>query len=294
MITHCDTVDAAVREIFDPSVRVVGRQGTSGGCINETACLRLSNNEQLFLKVNSARFRGMFLAEAKGLLALDQEGGPRVPSPLACHEGENEQFILLSYIPSGRPNHHHYRDFGHAFATLHQKRSSEVFGFHHDNYIGSTPQRNANCDRWIPFFRDHRLGFQIDLAARKGLASGALVKKVERLMSKLEGLIDEPTHPSILHGDLWTGNAMADEDGNAVIFDPAAYYGHYEADLAMTELFGRFPPDFYAAYREVLPLDGEYRSSRMTIYNLYHILNHLNIFGPSYAGQAMSMVSRFV
>lgn len=294
MITHCDTVDAAVREIYTPSVSVVSRRGTSGGCISETAYLELSNNETLFLKANSSRYRGMFLAEAKGLLALQQEGGPRVPSPLAYCEGKREQFILLSYIKPGRPHRHHYRDFGHAFASLHRHDVSSVFGFDHDNYIGSTSQRNRKCDSWISFFRDHRLGFQIDLAAKQGLASGALVKKVEQLMAKLGELIDEPEHPSILHGDLWTGNAMADEHGDAVIFDPAAYYGHYEADVAMTELFGRFPSDFYSAYSEVLPLTDDYRATRKTVYNLYHILNHLNIFGASYAGQAMSMVSRFV
>lgn len=294
MITHCDTVEAAVREIFDPSVSVVSRQGTSGGCINETACLKLSNNKTVFLKANSSRYRGMFLAEAKGLLALRQEGGPKVPSPLAYYEGKHEQFILLSYIKPGRPHRHHYRDFGHAFASLHRQDASRVFGFEHDNYIGSTFQRNQTCDSWVSFYRDHRLGFQIDLAAKKGLASSALVKKVEQLMAKLGEIIDEPKHPSILHGDLWTGNAMADENGDAVIFDPAAYYGHYEADMAMTELFGRFPSDFYSAYNEVLPLTSEYGSTRKTIYNLYHILNHLNIFGPSYAGQAMSMVSHFV
>jgi protein-ribulosamine 3-kinase len=294
MITDAATVESAVTAIFKDGVSVTSKRPVSGGCINQTSILSLSNGEKLFLKENSARFEKMFLAEAKGLEALRRAGGPRVPIPLAVHTGQTEQFILMEYIPPGRPNARHYENFGRAFAELHRRKLFETYGFEEDNFIGSTPQKNTPCESWIVFFRTYRLGYQIELAARQGLASSALVRSVESLMAKLEHLIPEPDHPSTLHGDLWSGNAMSDDKGDAVIIDPATYYGHSEADLAMTELFGRLPDRFYNAYAEIMPLDSGYSRERKTLYNLYHILNHLNLFGSSYASQALSMANRFL
>ena len=294
MIVSKGTIHDAIQEIFGPGVTITGQRGVFGGCINQTGAVTLSNGEKVFLKENSSKYKNMFAAEAAGLLALCVDGGPKVPTPLAVHSDDERQYLLLSYIHPGRPGPGYHEAFGRAMAQLHQHPTSSEFGFETDNYIGSTMQKNPNTKSWVDFFRDHRLGFQIKLAAKQGLASSTLITKTEKLMSKLETYIDEPNRPSILHGDLWSGNAMSDNAGDAVIYDPATYYGHYEADIAMTELFGRFPDTFYAAYAEILPLDSEYQDSRKTIYALYHILNHLNIFGSSYASQAMSMVSCFV
>ena len=294
MITDAPSVEAAVASIYDDSVSITGQRSVSGGCINQTAIVTLSNGETLFLKENSARFTDMFIAEAKGLEALAAAGGPRVPTPFAVHSGAERQFLLMEYIPSGRLGPGHYEDFGHAFAAMHADNAASAYGFEADNYIGSTPQKNPRCKSWVTFFGEHRLGYQIRRAARQGLASSELVRNVETLIGKLASLIPEPEHPSILHGDLWTGNTMCDGNGAAVMIDPAAYYGHGEADVAMTELFGRLPGRFYDAYKEIVPIGAEYAESRRTIYNLYHILNHLNLFGSSYAAQALSMTKRFI
>jgi fructosamine-3-kinase len=172
------------------------------------------------------------------------------------------------------------------------RTARDHFGWDRDNTIGSTPQHNAPCGEWVTFWREHRLGFQLDLAARQGYG-GRLQKLGERLLADLTGLIDHDPRPSLLHGDLWGGNIGYDREGNPVIFDPAVYYGDREADLAMTELFGGFGSGFYAAYEEAWPLDPGY-SVRKTLYNLYHILNHLNLFGSGYLGQAQTMTERLL
>jgi len=163
------------------------------------------------------------------------------------------------------------------------------YGWTQNNTIGMTPQQNSWMDNWITFWRDNRLGFQLDLAARHG-APGALLRKGEHLMSELAVFFsaDQPK-PSLLHGDLWGGNWAADPQGHPVVFDPAVYYGDRETDLAMTELFGGFSDDFYAAYREIYPTDEGY-ATRKTLYNLYHVLNHFNLFDGGYAAQAERMM----
>jgi fructosamine-3-kinase len=243
------------------------------------------------MKENSARFKNMFHAEATGLEVLRVPGGPRVPEPIAVHGDSDSQFIIMSYIAEGPRGKNYWEQFGRSLATLH-RHHGEAFGFKEDNYIGSTPQANTPSSHWPEFFGTYRLGYQIGLAATQTLADASLVLKTETLISKLGELLPNDARPSILHGDLWGGNVMADEDGTAVIIDPAAYWGHFEADLAMTELFGSFPSIFYDAYKELLPISPEY-GERKEIYNLYHVLNHLNMFGSSYASQANAIVNRF-
>lgn len=181
---------------------------------------------------------------------------------------------------------------GHQLAALH-RQPRPYFGWHRDNAIGSTPQLNGRHDDWIEFWRERRLGFQLDLAGRNGHC-GSLQRQGEQLRARLAGLFEgyRPT-PALLHGDLWSGNAASIADGQPVIFDPAVYYGDREADLAMTELFGGFPERFYAAYREALPLEAGY-ASRRTLYNLYHALNHLNLFGSGYRAQAEGMIAQLL
>ncbi len=287
------TVESVLSKHFNEKVEIRARASVSGGCINQAWKLTLSNGEEVFLKENSADFKGMFTAEVKGLKALMVEGGPQVPIPIAAHTDGRSQFIVMTFIRQDRHAPMFWEKFGYAFARLHTHKAADYHGFQGDNYIGSTPQMNPKCKSWIEFFGKRRLGFQIELAAQKGLAGAALIDKTKKLISRLADYLPEPEHASVLHGDLWSGNVMTNQDGQAAIIDPATYYGHNEADLAMTELFGRFDSAFYAAYNEILPISREYNESRKEIYYLYHVLNHLNIFGASYASQAMSIVNRY-
>jgi fructosamine-3-kinase len=285
-------IEAALRNHFGDPIKITSKSTISGGCINQAWKLELSNGQAVFMKENSARFENMFHAEATGLKALRVSGGPRVPEPFAVVADAHSQVILMSFISEGPRHPHYWEEFGRSFAALHM-HCGDAFGFKEDNYIGSTRQVNTPSADWPEFFGTYRLGYQIGLAAKQGLANPSLVRSTEKLISKLDRLLPGDPKPSILHGDLWGGNVMTGEDGKAVVIDPAAYWGHFEADLSMTELFGSFPSKFYAAYHEVTPISPEY-VDRKEIYNLYHVLNHLNMFGSSYASQATAIVNRFV
>lgn len=293
MITGVADVDSAVRALFDgENVAVERRNTVSGGCINRTSVLVLSNGWKLFLKENSGRYPGMFAAEARGLEALRAADGPRVPAPYACHEDGGAQFLVLEYITPGSRGSRFWEEFGRAMARLHKSNTAEQYGFDADNYIGSTPQENGWSPSWTEFFAERRLRYQIRLARNLGLADERMAQDVDSIISRLDSLLRTPEHPSLLHGDFWGGNFMVGSDGRAVIIDPAVYYGDREADLAMTELFGGFQPRFYSAYNEEFPLDDGYKE-RKELYNLYHMLNHLNLFGRGYAGSVNSIVRRF-
>ncbi|BBP02771.1 fructosamine kinase family protein [Sulfuriferula plumbiphila] len=260
-----------------------------GGCINAAWCIE-SGTTRYFVKTNSAAKLPMFEAEAAGLAALAASHTLRVPHPVSSGVAGNEAFLVLEWLDLD--GHGSAAQLGQQLAALH-RTSAPRFGFASDNTIGATPQHNPWTDNWIDFWRDQRLGFQLELAARNGFG-GSLQSQGERLMGKFAGLFDgyQP-QPSLLHGDLWSGNYGYTQAGEPVIFDPAVYYGDREADIAMTELFGGFPADFYSAYREAWPLDAGY-SVRKNLYNLYHILNHANLFGGSYARQAEGMMERLL
>ena len=260
-----------------------------GGCINAAWCIE-SGAMRYFVKINAAAKLHMFEAETLGLAALAASHSVRVPRPINSGVAGNEAFLVLEWLDlDGRGS---AAQLGQQLAALH-RTTAPRFGFNGDNTIGDTPQHNIWADSWPDFWRGQRLGFQLELAARNGLGS-SLQTQGERLMVKLDGLFDgyQP-QPSLLHGDLWSGNHGYTQAGEPVIFDPAAYYGDREADIAMSELFGGFPADFYAAYREVWPLDAGY-PARKTLYNLYHIINHANLFGGSYAKQAEGMARQLL
>lgn len=254
-----------------------------GGCINRTEILE-GRSERYFLKLNHAGCLGMFESEASGLRELARAGAIRVPEPICWGMAEGYSFLVLEYLELGTANARSAEELGQGLGRLHQIHSDH-FGWNRDNTIGTTPQINTPSANWAQFWGQRRLGYQLELAANNGYGS-ALRHNGERLLAALPTLLDghHPT-PSLLHGDLWRGNYGADRNGRPVIFDPAVYFGDREADLAMTELFGGFPPEFYSAYRETLPLDGGYRM-RKNLYNLYHVLNHLNLFGGGYLAQA--------
>lgn len=267
------------------------RQPLGGGCISQA--WRISGGEcQLFVKVNAADRLPMFEAEAEGLAELAATRTVRVPQPIGYGVAAGQAWLALEYLPLGRGGAQAMEKLGGQLAALHAQPRPN-FGWHRDNTIGTTPQINACCDDWIEFWRDRRLGVQLDLAAQNGY-TGVLQQQGAQLLVRLEGLFAgyQPT-PALLHGDLWSGNTGCTTKGEPVIFDPAVYYGDRETDLAMTALFGGFPESFYAAYREALPMTVGY-SQRQTLYNLYHILNHLNLFGGGYRAQAEQMIAQLL
>jgi protein-ribulosamine 3-kinase len=266
------------------------RQETAGGgCINRSLVLLGKDGRRFFLKLNRADKAEMFAAEAEGLAELARAGAIRVPRAIAWGATDSACWLVLEYLELGSRGN--VRTLGQQLAALHQI-THITFGWHRDNTIGATPQINTPSPDWVDFYRLHRLGFQLDLAKKNG-AARALLRDGERLMADLGAFFtDYAPSPSLLHGDLWGGN-YAYADGEPVLFDPAVYFGDREADLAMTELFGGFSADFQAAYREAWPLDPGY-ATRRDLYNLYHVLNHFNLFGGGYEGQAAALAARLL
>ncbi|MEW5871377.1 MAG: fructosamine kinase family protein [Chloroflexota bacterium] len=254
-----------------------------GGCINQGTRLHTTSGDSFFLKTNTSTPPDMFEREAEGLEALNQVGGPRTPRPWLY----GPDFILMEDLVPAPRAADYWRVFGRQLATLHNVTQPR-FGFDHDNYIGSTPQPNEWTPDGYQFFAEQRLLYQARLAVRQGLMTGKVAAQVEHLSARLPDLV--PQQPaSLLHGDLWSGNAITDAGGGPAVIDPAAHYGWAEAELAMTALFGSFPEVFYRAYQEVRPLDKGF-TERFALYNLYHLLNHLNLFGSGYLGQVMSIL----
>ena len=271
---------------FEPTPpRAVG-----GGCINEA--VTLSDGERAyFVKLNRADRLDMFEAEAEGLAEMAATGSIRVPRPVCSGTADGRAYLVLEQIELGRPRGDGQARAGRQLAALHSN-TRDQFGWRRDNTIGATPQPNAPAAHWADFWGRNRLGFQLTLAHRNGYG-GRLQQRGGKLLERFPVLLDHAPEPSLLHGDLWGGNMSFDPDGNPVVYDPAVYYGDREADLAMTELFGGFGGDFYAAYREAWPLAPGYGTRRL-LYNLYHILNHLNLFGSGYLGQAQDMIDRLL
>lgn len=273
-------------------VRPVSTRRVSGGCISEARRVELADGRVVFAKTHSGGAPEMFPAEAAGLQALAAApGGPPVPRVLHA----DAHLIIMEWLAPGRLDGPGWQRFGRAFAALHRTSSPDDrgHGFEGDNFIGATPQRNDWDPDGAAFFAKRRLGFQVRLARDQGYLDSDDVRQAEGLTQRIPELLSpcvaEP--PSLLHGDLWSGNVHARSDGVACLVDPAAYFGFREADLAMTRLFGAFPRDFYAAYEEAWPLPVG-AEERVGLFNLYHLLNHLNLFGEGYLGQVRAQLRR--
>ena len=285
-----ESLDSALADLFGTEVYSV--QPVFGGDINRAFRLRV-HDQSVFMKANRRENQLFFSAEISGLDAIRRTGTIRVPETLAF--GTDRQygaFLLLEWC-QGSPNRDSYENFGRNLAAMHKADTSGIvngFGFPEDNYIGAAKQENTPEDRWLVFFREYRLRPQMEKAEAWFEESDK--KRMKRLLDHLEEYLPEPAFPSLLHGDLWSGNHITGNDGEAWLIDPAVYVGHFEADLAMTELFGGFPQRFYGAYHEVNPIDPDYRDRR-DVYNLYHLLNHLNLFGGGYLGAATEILRRY-
>ena len=280
-------IERQIEQATGAEFHIERNQSIGGGDINE-ACRVSGCGRQYFIKTNDARLAYMFEAEAEGLQEMASSHTVRVPAPVCYGEHGNRSFVVMENLElTARAD---MKLFGQQLAAMHRVTQKQ-FGWRIDNTIGATPQPNTLTDDWITFWRNQRLGFQLKLAARNGYG-GELQMLGERLLSDFPVLF-ESYHPeaSMLHGDLWSGNYSGLPDGEPVIFDPAFYYGDREADIAMTTLFGSFGESFYAAYNEAWPLDDGYKV-RKTFYNIYHIINHTNMFGSSYQGQAVSMIKQ--
>ena len=262
-----------------------------GGCINQAHRID-GNGRRFFVKLNNAVSLSMFEAEAAGLQEIHDSHTLRVPVPVCWGNNSSTAWLVLEYLEIGRASRSSATALGSRLAAMHQVSSGE-FGWTRNNTIGATQQINERSTDWIEFWRKYRLGYQLQLARANGY-SGRLQTQGERLIEQLNAFFPG-TQPvaSLLHGDLWSGNYSFDDDGEPVVFDPAVYYGDRETDIAMTELFGGFPDAFYTAYREAYPLDPGY-TTRKTLYNLYHILNHLNLFGSGYLRQAEQMIGQLL
>lgn len=282
-------VEAAIAAATGADFHITVIHSVGGGCINQAFIVE-GDGQRYFVKTNRPELGDMFEAEALGLAELEAAQALRVPHPVATGKVADEAFLVLEFLQLG-VNGDSAR-MGLGLANQHHKIATK-FGWQRDNTIGSSPQPNPWTDNWIDFLREQRLGFQLRLAAQNGYG-GELQTLGGELLEQLDDFFPgyQPL-PSLLHGDLWGGNAVFTVSGEPVVFDPAVYYGDREADLAMTELFGGFSTGFYDAYREAWPLDPGY-GVRKTLYNLYHILNHLNLFGGSYASQTVSMMQRLL
>lgn len=296
-----NSLAGALVELFGTNVAIAETDRLQGGDINKAYGLTLTNGKHIFMKANAKSNASFFTAEAAGLTAIEKTRAIPTPEILCTGTDDGEDvgysFLLLKYIKSAKPVKNYWEDFAQKLAAMHNADTSIYFGeegkfgFFQNNYIGARAQDNTPSESWISFFRDRRLAPQFKAADSYFTPEDK--KQITKLLDHLEDFLVEPEKPSLLHGDLWSGNVMCGPEGKAMLIDPAVYVGHAEADLAMTELFGGFPEIFYKAYKEARPLQNGYEERR-DLYNLYQLLNHLNLFGPTYLGPVLSIVDEYV
>ncbi len=279
----------AITQATEKTFAIADTRSVSGGCINQGYKIS-GNGTEYFVKLNDASQVEMFAAEALGLKQMYDTQTITVPQPICWGTAENSSYIVLQWLDLGAGNSQSWIEMGRQLAAMHRQGTSERFGWERNNTIGSTPQINTWTDNWADFFAEHRIGYQLKLAKRRGGSFPDPNKVVHAVRDKLA---DRQPEASIVHGDLWSGNAAIASDGAPVILDPATYYGDRETDIAMTELFGGFPAAFYRGYNEAWQLDSAYQQ-RKSIYNLYHVLNHFNLFGGGYANQAKRILNGII
>lgn len=291
-------MEEALSALFGKNVQIVESRRVTGGDVNEACKLTLTNGKQIFVKRNAMENADIFVAETVGLLAIAATGTIRIPDILGTGIDRERgcSFLLMEYIESGSRGRDFWKTFGRQLADMHRAPTDELtaggkFGFVMDNYIGIRKQKNDICDSWTAFFRDCRLAPQFEAAY--DYFDRTERKKITGLLDRVGDVLVEPTHPSLLHGDLWAGNFMTGTDGRGWLIDPAAYVGHAEADIAMTELFGGFSQSFYDAYREAATVQPGYEERR-DLYNLYHLLNHLNMFGVTYLSGVKRILKKYM
>ena len=318
-------IEQKISSSVNRAFRIINQARIAGGDTNQAYQIKgLFDDEsqpvQFFIKFNQQNRLDMFEAEADGLKEIEKSQTIRVPHVIASGIDGNQSYLILENLSLTAAGNASVKQLGEQLAKMHQtvfsqslsplsiisqsitsqsitsqsttaRSTTPRFGWWRDNTIGSSQQPNTQTDHWVDFWREQRLGFQLDMAKQNGVGP-SLINKGEALLNNLDSFfIDYEVQASLLHGDLWSGNYGYINKGEPVIFDPAVYYGDREADMAMTELFGGFPAEFYSAYNETWPLNKGYQQ-RKTLYNLYHILNHANLFGGGYVMQAENMIDQ--
>jgi fructosamine-3-kinase len=267
---------------------IAGTHAVHGGCITPVRGLSFDDGSTAFLKWSDAGQMpaGFFRAEARSLTALAQTDSVRIPAVL----GVADNWLLLEWLEPGSPGPADWGRLGVSLARMHRMQSRE-FGWHQDNWIGSLPQRNTRCRSWAAFWRDERIGPQWERARSGHVFDRSDERQMQQLLASFDGLLaaGDDDGPSLIHGDLWNGNAHGMADGEIALIDPSSAHAHREVDLAMAALFGGFGPDFFRSYEEAWPLADGWRQRRHA-YQLYYLLVHVNLFGASYAGGARSAI----
>ena len=292
-----DSIEKAIKGCFGEDTSINSSRSVIGGDINTTQILSLSNGDEVFVKINTIKNKGFFDAEEEGLAAI--AGTDTIGTPKLYCKGTDEKkgisFLMMEPV-KGVQNKDTWLIMGHEFADMHMAGTvgfveGGKYGFIHDNYIGATKQINTPKENWIDFFRECRLEPQIRMA--QDAFDRYTLKDMLKLMDGLDDILIEPDNPSLLHGDMWGGNHMIGSSGRAILIDPAVYVGHSEADMAFTELFGSMPRDFYRGYYEKIEKQPGYED-RKDLYNLYHLLNHYNLFGGSYLSSVIRTVRHYI
>ncbi len=285
-----DLVRKKLEEVTGETAELLSVSPVGGGDINEAYRFETTLGTYFVKKNSSSRFPQMFEKEALGLKILADAEEIPVPEVMTWDETGEEAFLIMKYIPPGTKSTDFWETFGRRLAALH-RHTDEMFGLDHDNYIGSLHQSNRRHRSWTDFFREERLQFQVKMARDAGRIDSDTIRKFERFYQKLEDIFPvEP--PALIHGDLWGGNFIVNPEGEAVIIDPAVYYGHREMDLGMSQLFGGFHHEFYEAYNRHYPLEPGWQK-RLDYCNLYPLMVHVNLFGGGYLGSVKSILKRF-
>ena len=277
------------------SVKISSMTPVRGGDCSDAYKAVLTDGQTFFVKTNSARNYGFFECETQGLDAIRSTGAISVPGVIGAEQDSDDCVLVMELLESGQKNKGFWEIFGQQLALMHRADASPFveggrFGFMKDNYIGAGKQVNTPHGDWISFFRDCRLEAKF-LEGAHYFDRGER-RKMLYLLDHLDEYLIEPAQPSLLHGDLWGGNFMTGPDGLVWLIDPAVYVGHQEADLAMTELFGGFAPEFYVSYKRAAGLEPGYRDRR-DLYNLYHLLNHLVLFGEGYLYEVLGILRHY-
>jgi len=280
-------IAADISQVTNQNFQIQQQRSVGGGCINQSYAVS-SSTATYFVKLNQADQIAMFTAEAVGLKQILATATIRAPNPICWGTAVTSAYLVLECLElsSSKAN---WQEMGRKLAAMHQATVSQVFGWEQNNTIGATPQINTWTANWIDFYTQHRLFYQFQLARQRG----GNFPQQDKLLAAIPQLLNHKPQPSLVHGDLWGGNAGFTSTGEPVIYDPATYFGDREVDLAMSELFGGFPADFYRGYNAVFPLKSGYEH-RKTLYNLYHIINHFNLFGGGYAAQANRMIEQIL
>lgn len=272
--------------------RVVSRQTVTGGCIGRAEVFTLDTGQRVFVK-SSPDFPESFAAESAGLAAIGKSNSIQVPEEIGCGQTESGLgFLVLEWIETVPRDADFEIELARLLAQLHRQCRNARFGFDTDNFLGGSRQCNQWSSRWVEFWAVHRLGYQLELSNTLGYATAEFNLRCHRLIDHLDSLLKTDESASLIHGDLWSGNLLCGPNCLPVLIDPAVYFGSRESEFGMTTLFGGLSPRFYDAYHEAWPLAAGWET-RVEIYRLYHLMNHLNLFGPSYFGSCLEILIKF-